>query len=87
MGDGETIEEAIKDVKSAFISYLDFALKNGEEIKEPSHLTKTRRVNITVPIYLLEKIDKYAKSLNKNRSTFLVESALKQIKKEKYGRE
>jgi predicted RNase H-like HicB family nuclease len=86
MGDGETIEEAIKDVKSAFISYLDFALKNGEEIKEPSHLTKTRRVNITVPIYLLEKIDKYAKSLNKNRSTFLVESALKQIKKEKYGR-
>jgi len=61
MGDGETIEEAIKDVKSAFISYLDFALKNGEDIKEPSHLTKTRRVNITVPIYLLEKIDKYAR--------------------------
>jgi predicted RNase H-like HicB family nuclease len=79
MGDGESIEEAVRDAKLAFSSYLDFALKNGEEIKEPSHLIKTKRINITIPIYALEKIDKYAKSLNKNRSTFLVESALKQI--------
>jgi predicted RNase H-like HicB family nuclease len=79
MGDGESVEEAVADVKSAFSDYLDFALKSGEEIKEPSHLTKTKRINITVPIYSLEKIDKYAKSLNRNRSSFLVESALRQI--------
>ena len=79
MGDGETADEAIEDVKSAFTSYLEVALQNNEEIKEPSHLMKTKRINITVPIYALEKIDTYAKSLNMNRSTFLVESALKQV--------
>ena len=80
MGDGESIEEAIRDVESAFSCYLEVALKNGEEIKEPSHLMKTKRVNITIPIYALEQIDTYAKSLNMNRSTFLVESALKQVR-------
>ena len=79
MGDGETADEAIKDVKSAFRCYLDVAIKNGEEIKEPSHLIKTKRINITVPIYALEKIDKYTKSHHINRSTFLVECAMKQI--------
>ena len=79
MGDGETADEAIEDVKSAFKSYLEVALENKEKINEPSHLMKTKRINITVPIYALEKIDNYAKSLNMNRSTFLVESALKQV--------
>ena len=77
-GDGESIEEAISDVKSAFGCYLEVALEKGEVIKEPSHLLKSKRINITVPIYALEQIDKYAKSHNMNRSTFLVESALKQ---------
>jgi len=77
-GDGESIEEAISDAKSAFGCYLDVALEKGELIKEPSHLLKSKRINITVPIYALEQIDKYAKSKNMNRSTFLVESALKQ---------
>ncbi|CAA6803716.1 MAG: Unknown protein [uncultured Sulfurovum sp.] len=80
MGDGETADEAMKDVKSAFSCYLEVALQNKEEIKEPSHLMKTKRINITVPIYALEEIDTYAKNINMNRSTFLVESALKQIK-------
>ena len=79
MGDGENIEEAMSDVKSAFSCYLDVALKNSEEIKEPSHLIQTKRINITVPIYALEKIDKYAKSHNINRSAFLVESALERV--------
>jgi len=80
MGDGETADEAMNDVKSAFSCYLEVALQNKEEIKEPSHLMKTKRINITVPIYALEQIDNYAKSLNMNRSTFLVESALKQVR-------
>jgi hypothetical protein len=54
----------------------DIALKKGDVIKEPSHLTKTKRINISIPLYALEHIDKYAKSHNMNRSTFLVESAL-----------
>ena len=78
-GDGETIEEAIADAKSAFACYLDVALEKGDIVKEPSHLMKTKRINITIPIFALEQIDKYAKSHNINRSTFLVESALKQV--------
>ncbi len=79
-GDGESIEEAIDDVKSAFGCFVDVALEKGDTIKEPSHLMKTKRINITIPIYALEQIDSYAKRLNMNRSTFLVESALKQVR-------
>jgi len=79
MGDGESADEALEDVKSAFVCYLEVALENNETIKEPSHLMKTKRINITVPAYALEKIDNYTKSHNINRSTFLVESALKQL--------
>ena len=78
-GDGESIEGAINDAKSAFGCFLDVALEKGDIIKEPSHLMKTKRINITVPIYALEQIDTYAKSLNMNRSTFLVESALRRV--------
>ena len=78
-GDGENIAEAIEDARSAFASYLNVALEQGDTIKEPSHLTKTKRINITVPLHALERIDKYAKNHNMNRSTFLVESALKQV--------
>ena len=52
-GDGENIEEAINDAKSAFGCYVDVALEKGEIIKEPSHLIKTKRINITIPLYTL----------------------------------
>ncbi len=78
-GDGDTIEEAIIDAKSAFACYLDVALEKNDIIKEPSHLSKTKRINITIPLNALKKIDKYAKQHNMSRSTFLVESALKEI--------
>jgi len=77
-GDGNSIEEAITDVKSAFGCYLDVALEKGVSIAKPSHLSKTKRINITIPLYALEKIDKYVKSHDINRSTFLVQSALKE---------
>ena len=73
------MEQAINDAKSAFGCYLDVALEKGDVIKEPSHLMKTKRINITIPLYALEQIDKYAKSHNMNRSTFLVESALQRV--------
>ncbi|MDQ7084391.1 MAG: type II toxin-antitoxin system HicB family antitoxin [Sulfurovum sp.] len=63
----------------AFGCYLDVALEKGDVIKEPSHLLKTKRINIAIPLYALEQIDKYEKSHNINRSTFLVESALKRV--------
>jgi predicted RNase H-like HicB family nuclease len=78
-GDGESMEEAILDAKLAFGCYVDVALEKGNIVKEPSHLMKTKRINITIPLYALEQIDRYAKSHNINRSTFLVESALKQV--------
>lgn len=78
-GDGARIEEAIADAKEAFACYVEVALEHGEKIAEPSHLMKTKRINITVPLYALEQIDKYAQQHNINRSTFLVESALKEV--------
>jgi len=78
MGDGESPDEALEDVKSAFGSYLDVLIQNGEEIKEPSHLTRTKRINITVPLHALEQIDRYAKNHGLSRSTFLVQSALRE---------
>ncbi|MEX6506392.1 type II toxin-antitoxin system HicB family antitoxin [Jiella sp. M17.18] len=39
MGDGETEMEAIADVRSAARSWAEGALKDGETIPEPSHLS------------------------------------------------
>ena len=60
-GDGESIQEAIEDVKSAFGCYVEVALENNEEIKEPSHLDKAKRINITIPLSVLNKIDNYVR--------------------------
>lgn len=38
---------------------------------------KTERVNITVPSYLLRRIDRMARGVGKNRSQFLVDCALR----------
>ena len=79
MGDGESADEAMRDVKAAFDVFLDTALQQGIEIKAPSHLTRTKRINITVPLHALEQIDRYAQSHGLNRSAFLVESALTRV--------
>ncbi len=76
MGDGESIQEAMDDVHLAFSSYLDVALENREEIKLPSHLVKSKRINITIPVHVLSKIDEYVKKHDTNRSSFFKESAL-----------
>jgi len=77
MGDGESIEEAMIDVKAAFSLYLEVTLENKEEIKEPSHLDKSKRINITIPLSVLHKIDNYVKDHDTNRSSFFKESALR----------
>jgi hypothetical protein len=77
MGDGETMEESLSDVKSAFGCYLEVALEKAEEIKEPSHLSKSKCINITIPISVLNKIDKYVASQHISRSSFFKELALR----------
>ena len=79
MGDGESIEEAIDDVKSAFKSYVEVALINNEEIPLPKHLEKSKRINITIPLNVLNKIDSYIKNKNISRSAFFKNSALEVI--------
>ena len=79
MGDGESVEEAMSDVKSAFECYLEVALEKGEEIKEPSHYDISKRINITIPISVLNKIDNHVKAHHTNRSAFFKESALQAI--------
>jgi predicted RNase H-like HicB family nuclease len=78
MGDGETKEEAIKDVKSAFAVYVTSALKHNDRIVEPKHQIMAKRLNITIPNYLLEKIDAYTKNNNITRSAF-IQQASKQL--------
>ena len=79
MGDGDSELEAIEDAKEAFSLFLDTAIKNGIEIKEPSHLKRSKRINITIPADTLEKIDRYVKEQGTSRSSFFKESALQVI--------
>jgi predicted RNase H-like HicB family nuclease len=78
MGDAETPEEAIKDVRNAFKAFVENALANGDSIPMPSsHQPKAVRLNITIPEDELEVIDKYAKSRGMSRSG-LIQAATKQ---------
>ena len=80
MGDGESAEAAIRDARDAFGCYLDVALEGTEEIKEPSHLSKSKRINITIPVSVLNEIDRYVASHQLTRSAFFKESALQAIR-------
>jgi predicted RNase H-like HicB family nuclease len=75
MGDGETKERAIKDVKSAFESYVIVSLKYQDRILEPKSAQKSKRVNITIPSDLLNKIDDYTKNNHISRSAFLQQAS------------
>jgi predicted RNase H-like HicB family nuclease len=79
MGDGESADSAIQDAQEAFGTYLDIVLSEQETIPEPSHLSKSKRINITLPISLLNKIDAYVEQNHTNRSSFFRESALQVI--------
>lgn len=70
-GDGETKDEAINDVKSAFECFIEVCIENKTPIYEPQKLTKTKKINITMPQDKLLNLDLYAKKLNMNRSKIL----------------
>jgi len=67
----------------AFEAWSDVALENGDTIPdtipEQTHLTRTRRISITLPQYALDQINRYTQAHGTNRSAFLVESALQRI--------
>jgi len=71
MGDGETEEEAIEDVKKAFESYVEVSIKNKDVIKEPTNITKKEKINITIPKDKLIALDIFVKKHNTNRSKVL----------------
>lgn len=71
MGDGESEDSAIADVKQAFDCYLDVALKNKDNIPEPAHLLKAKKINISMTADRINNLDTYAKNLNTSRSGVL----------------
>ena len=78
MGDGETPEEAITDVRNAFSAFVQNAIENGDTIPMPSsHQPKAVRLNITIPEDELAKIDSFAKTHSMSRSG-LIQAAAKQ---------
>jgi predicted RNase H-like HicB family nuclease len=70
-GDGESREEAIKDVKSAFDCYLDISLQNKDIIPEPQNLRKSKKINISMTLDRLHNLDIYAKKIGMSRSKVL----------------
>ena len=77
MGDGESKEEAIKDVKEAFKAYIKVSLKHKDRIIEPKESGRSKRINVTIPNDLLKKIDEFVKSHNTTRSAFLQQASRK----------
>ena len=71
MGDGESRDEAIEDVKNAFKVYVDVSIANKDIIKEPLDITKKEKINITIPKDRLVGLDLYVKEHNTNRSKVL----------------
>ncbi len=79
MGDGKNKKEAVKDLKEAFHNYIIASLKHGDRIIEPKQDTRSKRINITMPNYLLKKIDEYAKKHHISRSAFLQQVSQKEL--------
>lgn len=75
MGDGDTKEEAISELKDAFKTYAVVSLKHKDRILEPKNAQKSKRINITIPSDLLGLIDNFAKNHNISRSLFLQQAS------------
>ncbi len=71
MGDGETKNETIEDVKKAFECFVEISIKNKDIIKEPQNIYKKEKINITIPKDKLIGLDLYVKEHNTNRSKVL----------------
>lgn len=71
MGDGNSADEAIIDVKNAFDCYLNTSLRNKDDIPEPINLHKVKRINISMTANRINSLDIFAKQLKLSRSGLL----------------
>ncbi|MRX09485.1 type II toxin-antitoxin system HicB family antitoxin [Pseudoduganella sp. FT25W] len=102
---GDTIEDALKNVKEAIASHIETLLELGETIditknkiedlqRNPTHAggiwalvtldldkldSKPERINISLPRFVLNKIDRYAIIRHETRSGLLSHAALQLI--------
>lgn len=79
MGDGESATEAIESAQSAFAAFIEVSLAQGDVIAEPNAPEKSLRINISMPEYLVKKIDSYIEPLHLSRSAFLQKAAMREI--------
>lgn len=102
---GDTVEDALKNVKEAITSHIETLLELGESIQisqskigemqgNPEHAggiwalvsldldkldSKPERINISLPRFVLGKIDRYAASRHETRSGLLSRAVLQLI--------
>ena len=102
---GDTVEEALKNVKEAITSHIETLLELGESVEisqskigelqeDPEHAggiwalvsldldkldSKPERINISLPRFVLGKIDRYAASRHETRSGLLSRAVLQLI--------
>lgn len=102
---GESVEEALRNVKEAIIGHVETLLELGEPVEitqskiealqaQPEYAggiwalvdidlskldRKPERINISLPRFVLNKIDHYAASRNETRSGLLSRAALQLI--------
>jgi predicted RNase H-like HicB family nuclease len=78
MADGESKEEAIRNLESAKVDWIESAKEMGIKIPTPYKEIVFKRVNITLPDDLLNDIDNYAKNHNLSRSE-LIKNSLEKV--------
>lgn len=80
-GDGDTLDEALKDLKEAFECTLETLLQEGLNIPEPSkNKDLAKNPAITLKESLVKEIDEKALELGISRSALIALAAKKYIK-------
>jgi len=105
---GDTVEDALKNVKEAITSHIETLLELGEPVeitkskieelqRNPKHAggiwalvdldldkldSKPERINISLPRFVLSKIDRYADARHETRSGLISRATLQLIEAE-----
>ena len=79
MGDGESADEALSSCQEAFKAFVMVAFENKDSIAEPNEAEKSLRINISMPVRLVKKIDEFITPLHITRSAFLQKIAMKEL--------
>ena len=105
---GNTVEDALKNVREAITSHIETLLELGEQVdiaqtkievlqENPEHKggiwalveldldkldSKPERINISLPRFILNKIDRYANARHESRSGLISRATLQLIESE-----